>query len=287
MLPLRSTCIVFLSFLLVTAQASPTEIEEFEIAVASGVRGTLTTAPGQPAEAVVLLLHGWASQRDEVGDMFKRLASVLTAHGIASLRIDFRGEGERNGHRLTSTFAGRIADAEAALAFLKKRHPDMPMGVVGFSLGGATSLALVGRNPDAVNSLVLWSTSADPAGDLFTNEALKPIIHRALETGEATYQTWTDLVLTREHIKGMEGHELFGPLRDYRGALLTIRGTEDYVTNYDRRILAAANGSPEEIVTIGKADHIFHTLDPSSSHDERAIALTIDWFGQTLKVARR
>ena len=56
MLPLRSTCIVFLSFLLVTAQASPTEIEEFEIAVASGVRGTLTTAPGQPAEAVVLLL---------------------------------------------------------------------------------------------------------------------------------------------------------------------------------------------------------------------------------------
>lgn len=247
-----------------------------------GVEGTLTTTPGRPAKATVLLLHGWTGHRDEVGDMFQRVATSLTVHGIASLRIDFRGEGERNGHRLTSTFAGRIADAEAALAFLQERHPDTPIGVVGFSLGGATSLALVGRHPEAVDSLVLWSTAGDLAVDFFTNEELKPAIREAMETGEAIHQSWTALTLTREHLTGMAGYDLFGPLEAYRGALLAIRGTDDYVHNYDPRILAAASANPEEIATIGNADHIFNTLDPTSTHDERAIELTVEWFAHTL-----
>ena len=278
----RSASVFFVSILLVTAQGSPSEIDQLELEVAPGVNGTLTAAPGQPAEAVVLLLHGWASERNEVGDMFKRLASALAGHGMASLRIDFRGEGERHGQRLTSTFAGRIADAEAALSFLQQRFPDTKIGVVGFSLGGATSLALVGRQPKAVDSLVLWSTSGDPAVDFFSNDELKPAMRQALETGEAVHQSWTKLTLTREHITGMVGYDLFTPLADYRGALLAIRGTDDYVLNYDPRILAVANGSPEEAATIGNADHIFNTLDPSSTHDERAIELTVRWFGETL-----
>jgi uncharacterized protein len=283
MVILRFVGLILASLLGVTTHASPPIVEEIEVEVAPGVAGTFAATPGQLPEAVVLLLHGWTGHRDEVGDMFKRTAAVLTAHGIASLRIDFRGEGERHGHRLTSTFAGRIADAEAALEFLQKRHPDTKIGVLGFSLGGATALALVGHQAEAVDSLALWSTAGDLAVDFFTNEALKPAMREALEMGEATYESWTTLTLTREHITGMVGYDLFTPLADYAGALLAIRGTADYVNNYDPRILAAANGSREEIVTIGNADHIFNTLDPASTHDERAIDLTVRWFNETLR----
>lgn len=278
----RFACLFVVSLVLLNAHASPPIVEEFEVEVAPGVQGTLTTAPGRPATATVLLLHGWTGHRDEVGDMFKRVATGLTVHGIASLRIDFRGEGERNGHRLTSTFASRIADAEAALAFLRQRHPDTPVGVLGFSLGGATALAVVGRQPETVDSLVLWSTAGDLAVDFFTNEEMKPALREALEHGEAVHQSWEAITLTREHIMGMVGYDLFTPLVQYQGALLAIRGTDDYVTNYDRRILAAASGRPEEIVTLGDADHIFNTLDPSSTHDERAIGLTVEWMAHTL-----
>ncbi len=273
-----------LSFLLasVATSASPPAVEEVEVEVAPGVKGTLTTRPGSSVDACVILLHGWASQRDEVGDLFKRVASGLAGRQIAALRIDFRGEGERNGHRLTSTFAGRVADAEAALTFMQQRHPETRIGVVGFSLGGATSLALVGRHPEAVDSLVLWSTSADLVVDFFADEALQPAIREALETGEATHQSWATLTLTREHLTGMMGYDLFTPLADYEGALLAIRGTDDDVTNYDSRILQAANANPAEAVTISHADHIFNTLDPASTHDERAIDLTVRWFTETL-----
>jgi len=135
------------------------EFTEIDVTVAEGVAGKMVTpARGGSASArAVLLFHGWTGKMDEVGDMFKRLGGELGEAGIASLRINFRGEGERNGHRLTSTFATRIADAEAALAMIQEKFPDAKIGVVGFSLGGATALALTGRHPEAVTSLVLCS----------------------------------------------------------------------------------------------------------------------------------
>ncbi|GAB5558778.1 MAG: alpha/beta fold hydrolase [Synoicihabitans sp.] len=250
--------------------------------VAPGVEGTLATGYEGAPRAAVLLLHGWTGQRDEVGDMFKRVADQLAAQNIASLRIDFRGEGERNGHRLTSTFATRVADAEAGLAHLQKHYPDTPIGVVGFSLGGATAMAVVGRQPEAVDSLVLWSTSGDLAVDFFTQPDTKSAMREAIEQGESVYHSWAKITFTREHLAGMIGYELIEPLSAYRGALLGIRGSEDYLTPYESRILAAANGSLEEAITIGGADHIFNTLDPKSDHDERAIDLTVRWLTKTL-----
>lgn len=279
--------ITFLASLLfatnAVASVAPTPTHEYDIEVTPNVMGTLSSASATATpKAAVLLLHGWTGQRDEVGDLFKRTADQLSAQNIAALRIDFRGEGERNGHRLTSTFATRIADAEAGLALLQQHYPNTKIGVVGFSLGGATALALVGRQPEAVDSLVLWSTAGDLAVDFFTQPDLKTATREAMENGESIYNSWEPLTLTREHLTGMLGYDLFGPLAAYQGALLGIRGSADYLTPYEPQILAAANGSIEESVVIGGADHIFNTLDPTSTHDERAITLTVRWFTDTL-----
>jgi alpha-beta hydrolase superfamily lysophospholipase len=147
------------------------DIRETSVQVAEGVKGNFVL-PGKDVEAadrVVLLYHGWTGKMDEVGDLYKRLAHQLGEAGIASLRIDFRGEGERNGHRLTSTFATRIADGEAALAFVQKELPKAKVGIVGFSLGGATALAVTGRNATKITSLVLWSSSGNLGADFFTD----------------------------------------------------------------------------------------------------------------------
>jgi len=56
----------------------------------------LYAGPGRAVPAV-LLLHGFASSKDEVGNMYAREAKALAEKGIASLRIDFAGFGKKRG----------------------------------------------------------------------------------------------------------------------------------------------------------------------------------------------
>lgn len=277
-------------FLLTTIGLGTVEragFNEIDVTVADGVEGKIVTpARGENAlTRAVLLLHGWTGKMDGVGDMFKRLAAELGDAEIASLRINFRGEGVRNGHRLTSTFATRIADAEAALAMMHGKFPGARIGVVGFSLGGATALALTGRHPEAVASLVLWSTSGNPVVDLLgypENSGGHRGHREAIEKGQSTVQSWAELTLTREHLMGFIGYDLMGPLRGYQGALFLIRGSDDFLKRYEDQILDAVSGWREEFLIIGGANHIFHTLDPKSVYDERVIVATLLWLTETL-----
>jgi uncharacterized protein len=260
-----------------------TATTEQDVQVAEGVAGKLLLPEvGKQADRVVLLYHGWTGNMDEVGDLYKRLANDLGDAGIASLRIDFRGEGERNDHRLTSTFATRIEDGEAALAFVQKELPKAKVGIVGFSLGGATALAVTGRNPEAITTLVLWSSSGNLGIDFFGDPAMLNGQKEAIENGESVIQSWSELTLTREHLMGFIGYDLLGPMKAYKGALFALRGTEDFLSRYEDQFLEAASGWREEYLIVSGADHIFGALDPGSILDDRLIAETLEFIEETL-----
>jgi pimeloyl-ACP methyl ester carboxylesterase len=244
----------------------------------NGVDNKLNKKP----KAAVLMIHGWSSQMNEVGDMYLHLVKQLAAQGYASLRINIRGESEREktNFRMSSTFASRVADAQAGLSFLHQQYPDIPLAVVGFSLGGATAMALTGNNPETVKSLVLWSSAGDPADLLQTMPAA--VVKEVLEKGEAKLQQWVETTITREHLLGMLGYDVFGPLKNYHGALLSIRGTDDFVAPQEAKIFSHANASPEESYIISGADHIYHVLSPDSPYPERVIKHTVNWLNDTI-----
>ena len=272
---------ILLGIVLGTTIVSATTEQNVE--VAEGVAGKLMLPEtGKQADRVVLLYHGWTGKMDEVGDLYKRLANDLGEAGIASLRIDFRGEGERNGHRLTSTFASRIADGEAALAFVQKELPKAKVGIVGFSLGGATALAVTGRNPETITTLILWSSSGNLGIDFFGDPAMINGQKEAIENGESVIQSWSELTLTREHLMGFIGYDLLGPMKAYKGALFAIRGTDDFLNRYEDQFLEAASGWREEYLIVSGADHIFGALDPESLLDDRLITETFQFIEETL-----
>ena len=120
----------------------PYATEDVTVQAAGGVTlaGTFARPAGAGPFPTVLLLTGSGAQdRDEAlfgHRPFAVLADHLARNGVASLRLDDRGEGASGGDYATATLDDLAADARAALAALRARPGVARVGVVGHSLGG-------------------------------------------------------------------------------------------------------------------------------------------------------
>ncbi|MGH8464053.1 MAG: alpha/beta hydrolase, partial [Pseudomonas sp.] len=81
------------------------------------------------------------------GTMTNKVVSMLqrTAHdaGYITLRFNYRGVGASAGsHDMGS---GEVDDAQAAAAWLREKHPQLPLTLMGFSFGGFVAASLGGR----------------------------------------------------------------------------------------------------------------------------------------------
>jgi alpha/beta superfamily hydrolase len=276
-----------LKFCLLILWAGTTNAEskssEHSLTLSSGANATLKLPPAKSsARGMVIMIHGWSGQKDEVGDLFKRQAEALAERNIASLRMNIRGESEREAtnYRLTSTFVSRVQDAQAGVDWTTKHYSQLPIGLLGFSYGGATAMELISQQPGLYKTLVLWSSILNP-NELLLDQPAEPF-RQALETGEGAIQDWTTLLITREHVLGMIGFNPMRGLPQYRGALLSLRGSEDSVPQHDPKILKQAGGTRLEYRILQGADHIFNAFDPTKRYGERIIEQTASWFEQTL-----
>lgn len=271
-----------LAFVLFTILLTSAAAEEIDLLVTPEVPGRLVLPDDGPPRAAVLLLHGWCGHMDEVGDLYRDLATALAERGIASLRFDFSGEGPNADYVVTSTYERRVAEAEVAHAALRERVPGVPVGVNGFSLGGLVAMALMGRNPDWFDAAVLWSAAARmdfSSGD----PALVDAARDALRDGRAVYRTWTDITLTREFLVSYMGVDASTGLASYGGDLLAIRGTADYLPALDSQWIAATPGEDDAVILIDGADHIFGVLEqPRPAHGDRVLEHTAAWFDARL-----
>ena len=126
---------------------------------------TLTLPPGPGPFPVAILLAGSGPlDRDEADSghrPFLILADHLTRKGIAVLRYDKRGIGKSTGDYEAATTADFALDAQAAIAFLRRRKEIDPrkMGIIGHSEGGIIAPMIASRSTD-VSWIVLLAGPA-------------------------------------------------------------------------------------------------------------------------------
>ena len=250
---------------------------------------------GAPAKVIdtggrtwVVMVHGWSGVLDEVGDLYARQASQLADRGISSIRMQIQGEGDAlgQGRPMDSTFASRVADSLAGYRWVRQHQPEAVIGLLGFSYGGSTVMRLATLPEVNAVSMVLWSSAVNPL-DILRGDARASGIKAALKNGVGTWNAWVPIEVTRRHVLGMLGEPILSEFGGYRGALLTLRGSEDYLPQADQAILDASGASIGTSVVIQGADHIFNVVAPDQKLADQHYAIrvldaTTDWFAETL-----
>ena len=253
------------------------------VTVAPEVTGEWVTPDGAWDGRTVLMLHGFADDLNGAGDLSKRMSTRLAQMGIASLRINFRGEGGRMRSDIDSTLDTRVADTEAAYDFLRKQAgvKIAHSAVLGWSLGGATAMVVGSKHPEWFRSMVVWST---PSGDLYKYFMSKPTAQKAVRDGVASevIPGWKTITTKREFYESFKGVDLDKSLAKYPGAFLTIRGSRDYLPQRDFDLIRIAPGKPAQAEMIDGADHVFNVFEASSPAAKRVIDITAAWLAKTL-----
>jgi uncharacterized protein len=250
------------------------------------IPGTFTTPRAGGAHAhypAVLLLHGTASQKDEVGNMYLRLAQKLGALGYASLRIDFAGSGDSTLPQTAFTYGEEVYDAKTALTWLSenRRVDANALGLVGFSQGGRVAATVAGTDP-RVKALTTWSTwveDGSTAVNTFGAEAYQQAQRNGQVTVDLGFRTWTFSLAWFETIRSSH------PLQDianYHNPLLGIDGSEDVLWPQTKDELYAAGSYDETLHVVPGADHIYHVLDPDQTQAEDVLNTTAAWFSRNL-----
>lgn len=131
--------------------AAPTDlpIETLEIASESGSNLAAWFAPNVADSATVILLHPIRSDRRS---MLGR-ARLLYAAGYSVLLVDLQAHGESPGEQITVGHLEKY-DVRAIVNYVKARFPDHKIGIVGCSLGGASTLL---ASPLGVDVVVIES----------------------------------------------------------------------------------------------------------------------------------
>jgi putative phosphoribosyl transferase len=129
------------------------------------LEGNLIVPDG--ARGVVAFAHGSGSSRFSSRNRF--VAEALREGGLGTLLIDLLTRDEERIDEYTAQLRfdiGMLARrVGGAVAWLRREHPNQPVGVFGASTGGGAALVAAADAPDAIAAVVSRGGRPDLAGD--------------------------------------------------------------------------------------------------------------------------
>ncbi len=115
--------------------------------------------PAENPKAVAVLLHGYVMSRSENASV----AAELCRWGISCLLFDFRACGKSDGTRTTIGWEER-KDVFVAVELARQRHPDLPILLIGSSMGAAAAAFALGERDDLATCAILDSSYSSLVG---------------------------------------------------------------------------------------------------------------------------
>jgi len=109
--------------------------------------------PTSPPKAVIVALHGF----NDYGRFIETPADYFTRHGIAVYSYDQRGFGANPDRGRWAGVESYSDDLKTLTALIRQRHPDIPLYVLGESMGGAIAIVAATSGLAHTDGLILAS----------------------------------------------------------------------------------------------------------------------------------
>ena len=180
------------------------------------LRGFLDMPDG--ADSIVVFLHGFTGNKTEHAGHFRNFSRLLSKNGIASMRMDYHGNGESDGEFYDFRFDWAVEDAQLMIETARKYEGIKNVYLLGFSLGG--TIASIVANDDNVNKLVLWS----PAGSMVEHAIAYYNNHKHLENGNAYMGGFE---LNYKFVETIKQFDMFQGVKNFTKPVCICHGSKD------------------------------------------------------------
>lgn len=106
----------------------------------------------KPFKAIIVAVHGF----NDYSNGFTAPGEYFRQHGIACYAYDQRGFGAAPGRGLWAGVEAYTGDLASMVKEVRRLYPDLPLYVLGESMGGAVTIAsMTGSNPPVVDGVIL------------------------------------------------------------------------------------------------------------------------------------
>jgi dienelactone hydrolase len=230
---------------------------------------------------VVILCHGTAANKNEVGDMYVTLATNLLNEGIASIRMDYAGCGESKAKPQELTFFGEVDDTLKVYEYLQECDfiDKDKIGILGLSQGVRIWVELVKRVPE-IKFGVSWSGACQRNEGIFENW-YQGYYEEAVKNGYASIlMTWGDkLILSKEWFDDIKKSTPLDGIKGYKGPVLAVAGVDDDMVPCEHtfEIIKMCSNPKSKAIFYPKANHIFNVLEEDKSVTMKIIKETVEW----------
>ncbi len=245
---------------------------------------TLPTADDYSDVPAVVMLHGTGSNKNEAGNGYDMAAMALAEAGIASLRIDFMGNGDSTASYVDYSYTSANADAFAAAEYLAEMGID-DIGIMGWSQGGTNALVAAATYPEVFDAVLTWAGATDLKNALRYTEGFEEAYAMAVEDGSytITFDWRSDLEVGPKWFEDVLATDIIAVTETIEAPLLAINGELDTVVLPEEAEKIADAAQDGDEIILDDADHTFNIFTGDFTAINELLTITTEFFSDNLK----
>jgi alpha/beta superfamily hydrolase len=222
---------------------------------------------------MVVLCHGFMGNMQS--GLLIKIAELLQAQGIASIRFDFNGHGQSEGRFQDMTVPNEIVDAKKVIEYVSALPYVSSVAISGHSQGGVVAAMTAGElGGDKIKAVVLLAPAAVLRDDAIRGSTMGAT-YDPFNLGEYV-ELFRGLKLGAEYIRTAFTLPIYETSAQYQGPALIIHGTGDRVVPYTYGERFHQIWPKSKLQIIDRADHGF------SKEIEQVATTTAEFLSQTL-----